>query len=116
MTKYEQRKIKVISHTLKRAAGRANPWPIGVDTDYVIKIGEKQGWCCALTGDKLSFTPGVRRKNPKICTIDRINSKKGYIPGNIQLTTWYANEFKRNYSNTKMFNMCKKILKHGAKI
>lgn len=105
-----------LTFTLKRAANRKNPWPMGIDVKYAMDIGERQKWRCAITGDKLSFTRGVGRKNPKICSVDRINSSKGYVPGNIQLVTWQANQIKGKFSTREFISLCRKAVNHRSKL
>jgi len=105
-------KDKFLDRCLKRAAGRDNPQPIEIDVEYLIKIGKKQKWKCALTGVDLQFVPGKGKKNPYICTIDRIDSTKGYVTRNIQLLSWIANQCKGTYKQVEFVQMCMEVAKH----
>lgn len=61
---------------------------------------EKQNNKCALTGDLITEST---------MSIDRIDSNHGYTEGNIQLTTWEANRFKRDYTEKELFHLALKI-------
>lgn len=100
---------------MTRAANRGSKSQvIEVDLDYVYKVGSSQDFLCALTGDELEFTRGGEKWlgkwcNPKSCTIDRIDSAKGYIKGNIQLITWKANCLKQHLDNDEFIEFCKDV-------
>lgn len=108
-------RIAFLRQNLSRAANRGNlSQLITVSPDYCFEIGEEQNWECALTGDELEFTRGGytwlgKWCNPQSCTIDRIDSSKGYIVGNIQLVTWEANCLKQNVHNDAFIAFCKAV-------
>ena len=60
---------------------------------------------CAYSGVKLEFTFNSKYK----ISIDRIDSAKGYIDGNIQLLGWIVNQAKSNLSENQFFEMVKSI-------
>lgn len=64
---------------------------------------EQQNYKCALTGDPITELT---------LSIDRIDSNKGYIEGNIQLTTWEANERKSNFQSDAFIDFCTKVYLH----
>lgn len=100
---------------LIRAANRGNAsQEIKVSLDYVYHVGASQDFLCALTGDELEFTRGGQYWmgkwcNPYSCTIDRIDSSKGYVEGNIQLITWKANCLKQHLDNQEFIDFCKDV-------
>ena len=107
--------LTFLAANLRRAANRADrSQPIEIDLDYVYNIGASQDFFCAMTGDDLEFTRGGsywmgKWCNPKSCTIDRIDSSKGYVKGNIQLVTWKANCLKQNEDNSDFIEFCKDV-------
>lgn len=105
---------KLIKKILKKAQSRENPHEVSVDVEYIMKIGDKQGWCCALSGTPMQFVSGVGKKNPYILTIDRKDSSKGYVKNNIQLLVWQVNYAKGNYSTKQFIKMCKLVVKEAA--
>lgn len=104
-----------LAANLRRAANRGNAsQQIQVDLDYVYDIGAGQDFLCALTGVELEFTRGGtdwlgKWCNPNSCTIDRIDSSKGYVQGNIQLITWRANCLKQHLDNDEFIDFCKDV-------
>ena len=112
-------RLKFLRQNLERAARRVSKGQvIDVPLDYLYKIGEKQDWHCALTGKPLEFERGGtywggKWCNPMSCTIDRIDSTKGYIKGNIQLVTWKVNCIKQHFDNADFVNLCKQVAKHN---
>jgi hypothetical protein len=104
---------------LVRAANRGNiSQKITVTLDDVYYVGSSQDFECALTGQQLEFTRGGTRWlgkwcNPNSCTIDRIDSTKGYVKDNIQLVTWKANCLKQAVPNDEFIEFCKDVARHN---
>jgi hypothetical protein len=107
--------LSFLRANLQRAANRLdNAQLIDVSLDYVYSVGSSQDFFCALTGRELEFTRGGQYWlgkwcNPNSCTIDRIDSSKGYVEGNIQLITWQANCLKQNMDNDEFIEFCKDV-------
>lgn len=107
--------LTFLAANLRRAANRGEfSQNIEVDLDYVYSVGASQDFLCALTGDELEFTRGGtywlgKWCNPQSCTIDRIDSNKGYVVGNIQLITWRANCLKQHLNNEEFIEFCKDV-------
>lgn len=71
----------------------------------------KQNRKCALSGIDLYF--GKRNIDNTTASLDRINSSKGYIKGNIQWVHKDINYMKRIYSNQYFIDMCKLIAENN---
>ena len=108
-------RLKFLRENLSRAASRGDySKEISVKLDDVYLIGEKQNWKCAFTGVDLQFERGGTNWggkwcNPFSCTIDRIDSSKGYVKGNIQLVIWKINCIKKDLSDDEFIDLCKKV-------
>ena len=50
---------------------------------------------------------------PYNISIDRIDSSKGYIKGNIQLVCGIVNVMKSDSSEDEFLQLCKKIVEHN---
>lgn len=105
--------LSFLNNNLQRARGRETH-SVSVDVDYVYEIGAHQDFFCALTGDELEFSRGGSKWlgkwcNPYSCTIDRIDSNKGYVKGNIQLITWKANCIKQHVPQDEFIEFCKDV-------
>lgn len=108
-------KATFLRENLARAAKRDNPETIEITVDYLLLLGVKQKWMCNIYGVPLEFVRGGQWWqnnwcNPSSCTIDRIDSDKGYIPGNVQLLTWKANCFKQDFSQEELFEFANSFL------
>jgi len=107
--------LSFLRQNLNRAANRGDySQKIEVSLDYVYSVGADQDFVCALTGNELEFTRGGQMWlgkwcNPNSCTIDRIDSSKGYVEGNIQLITWKANCLKQHLGNEEFIEFCKDV-------
>lgn len=64
---------------------------------------------CALTGWELTMELG-KGNIPTNCSLDRIDSSKGYEPGNVQLVCRAANIAKNTLSVSDFLNLCKAVV------
>lgn len=65
---------------------------------------------CKLSGLTLRFGNSSHNNTS---SLDRIDSSKGYIKGNIQWVHKHINFMKRNYENDYFIDMCKLVAKHN---
>ena len=110
-------RLKFLKQNLSRAANRENAWKIDIDVFDCWVLGEKQNWLCAVTNQPLEFTRGGtyfggQWCNPMSCTIDRVDSSKGYIQGNVHLVTWKYNRFKNDYSDDDLKLLCESTVSY----
>ncbi len=61
-----------------------------------VKVPEK----CPVLGIPLFFTNGTRTDNTP--SLDRLDNGKGYIPGNVAVISWRANQIKRDATLTEI--------------
>lgn len=71
-------------------------------------VAERQYYNCALTGLPLKFDTN----NGGDASLDRIDSKLGYITGNIQWVHKDVNRMKQEFSETYLKTLCKLITDH----
>lgn len=78
--------------------------------DVMLKL-EFQNYKCALTGWDLEFTRGgdYDGKNPRGCTIDRIDNSRGYHFSNIQLVCCMPNLVRNKLSISEFKNLCSAV-------
>jgi len=69
-----------------------------LDGPYLLELWEKQGGVCALTGIRMTHQFGDMRA----VSIDRIDSSKGHVRGNIQLICQCVNLMKNEHSNDEV--------------
>jgi len=79
---------------------------LDLDVDFIWDLYVKQEGKCALTGWKISFN-----KSHKLNTVsvDRIDSTKGYLRTNVQLTNKLVNRCKLNCPEDLFYDICKSI-------
>jgi hypothetical protein len=83
--------------------------------EYLWELFLQQDKKCALSGMILSFgtMPNRREtKELKTASVDRINSKLGYIEGNVQWVHAHINIMKNAYDNDYFINLCKIITQY----
>lgn len=75
---------------------------------------DKQNGICPYSGIKLNIPTYKKNHNNPIYTasVDRIDSSKGYIPGNIQFVSTCINYMKNTMSDLDTRLMCKYIAEH----
>jgi len=79
-----------------------------VTLDDIADVMEQQDFRCALTGEPIEF-PEVGHPEQVPASIDRIDSDKGYIKGNIQLVLRKVNMMKQSYSQEEFIEVCRKV-------
>jgi hypothetical protein len=69
---------------------------------------------CPLTGIKIDWSvSGKHMANP---SIDRIDSTKGYVPGNVEIMSCLGNSMKSNATPEQMVHFAKEILKRYGSV
>lgn len=104
-----------ISTIKKRARNKGRDYDISVE--YLLDLFIKQDSKCALSGESITlhrnYTKGNREK--QTASIDRIDSSKGYIEGNIQWVHKDINLMKNNLDENYFKNLCKKVTEYENK-
>jgi hypothetical protein len=69
-------------------------------------LWESQNGICPYTGWKLIHTNEL---NPNKASVDRIDSAKGYFPGNIQFVALIANYAKSTFTENQLLEFCSAV-------
>jgi hypothetical protein len=86
-----------------------------VSDEYLAGLYIKQNKRCALTGFRIPFFCDCRNKNKEtLASLDRINSDKGYVEGNVQWVHKNYNMLKNNWDNVEFIDMCKKVAEYNT--
>lgn len=76
---------------------------------------KSQNGICALSGVEFQDVRRVQKsRNPYRPSIDRIDSKIGYVPGNFQFVCSIVNIMKNRLDETEFIRMCGLISKHRS--
>jgi len=89
-------RVRVFNKFKKSSISRQIYWDLSVDDLFDVFSGN-----CALTGWPISIS-----YKEKTASLDRIDSSKGYIVGNIQWVHTMVNMSKNKYSQEKFVHMC----------
>lgn len=73
---------------------------------------EKQEGRCALTGWPLVIRHSSHGKNRRTASLDRIDSHKGYDPGNIQWVHKDVNQMKWTLTNSRFIEVCQQVAEY----
>lgn len=74
--------------------------------DYLWKLFLKQNGKCSVTGEQLSFGAVSREQSDTTASLDRIDSTKGYLKGNVRWVHKIVNEMKFDLDTNRFFNLC----------
>lgn len=81
--------------------------PVEVSIEYMSKLYEAQNRTCVLSG-----LPLVIRAGSGNASIDRIDSDKGYVAGNVQWVDKRVNIMKNSIPEAEFIELCRLIILH----
>lgn len=100
-----------------KAGARARGIFVGLERDDLLGQFIKQEGRCALTGLEMNWLAkgmrgrGLRSKNAP--SVDRIDSSKDYLPGNIQMVLSVVNLMKNDLPHDAFIEMCRQVATHN---
>jgi len=95
---------------IKRSA-KNRELEFNIDTQYLWDLLLFQNFKCALTGESITVSKNWR-KYEFTASLDRIDSTKGYIPGNLQWVHKIVNRLKSNFQENELYFWVEKIYLH----
>lgn len=96
----------------KRAMKRDMDFSEDVTIDYLVSILSRQEGLCALTGIHMTHGGGM---TDTAMSIDRIDSRIGYIPGNLQLVCHRVNVMKMDMPDDQLWWWAKNLVTHDER-
>jgi len=86
-----------------------------IDLSYLKQIWEEQNGVCPLTGWKLELPRnstywGTKDNKIKRASLDRIDSDKGYVKGNIRFISVMANYCKNEFTDEDVILFCESVI------
>jgi hypothetical protein len=111
-TAYESTLPGMLGRLLSRALSRTKDIrkrkiEFDINKEFLLILWEKQSGKCAISGLQMD----LQKKSLTCVSLDRINSRIGYIKTNVQLVCKWANLAKRDYQNELMIELVAKIRK-----
>ena len=79
--------------------------PFSLTIEYLWNLFQEQNQVCAITGE---YIPSIKE-----ASLDKIDSSKGYIEGNVQWVTQQANLSKHIMTMEQLYEFCRKVLNHA---
>lgn len=98
---YEELGLTRWAHYQKGARDRLIPFDISIETAWDIFVAQNRQ--CALSGTPISLTPKNRTTT---ASLDRIDSSKGYVLGNVQWLHKDVNIMKRSLTDAQFIDFC----------
>lgn len=103
---------------LARRRVRASGRECNITLEYLKELWENQGGRCPYTGWKLDNPSTTNEYNgydlhPKRASLDRIDSARGYVPGNVQFVSVIANYGKRDFREEELLEFCKAVAEYN---
>lgn len=83
-----------------------------ITKEYIYDLFLKQNEKCVLSGEKLILD----ERSGKTASLDRIDSNKGYVEGNVQWVHKDLNTMKWDFSMDEFTNWCKKVANYLTNI
>ena len=98
---------------IKLSATRRNI-PLEISLDFAWELYLKQDRKCALTGWLIEFAKNCYGDNhgETTASLDRINSSKGYVEGNVQWVHKDVNKIKTNLEQSRFIEICQAVSEH----
>lgn len=97
--------LTLTRYTKLQLSARKRNIEFNVSLEYLWNLFESQKQICAITGD---YIPNIEE-----ASLDRIDSSKGYIEGNVQWVTYQANVSKHVMTMEQLYKFCRKVLNHA---
>jgi hypothetical protein len=104
-----------ISHELYNLMKRnaeTKGFKFNVSIKYLWDLFLKQNKKCVFTKIELYFNPSSKELKNRIASLDRIDSRKGYIKGNLQWVHRLVNKIKKNVDDDQFIKICHLVSKN----
>jgi hypothetical protein len=88
---------------------------IDIDIKYIWELYLNQSRKCAISGLDIIFSNKVTERNITTASLDRIDSSKGYIVGNVQWVHKDINKMKMDIPQDEFISYCKIISENYKK-
>jgi hypothetical protein len=100
---------------LKSRSEKKRDLEFNISTEYIWNLLVKQDFKCALTGEPITVSKNWR-KEKFTASLDRIDSTKGYVVGNVQWLHKTVNKLKSNFPEDQLLYWVEKIYNHNNKL
>ncbi len=95
-----------------RISAKRRNIPFKVSVKDMWELFLKQDRKCALSGESLHFSPKQEWGSKTNASLDRIDSSKGYVKGNVQWVTKNVNIAKQSMTQNEFIRVCELVTEH----
>lgn len=104
---------------LLKARGRPHGETTDLDLPYLKALWESQAGQCALSGITMNLPSGVGewmadKHNPWKPSLDRVDSSRGYVRGNVRFVTLIANLCKQSFTDDVVLTFAEAVVRQHA--
>lgn len=94
---------------------------VSITIEYILDLLKKQEYRCALSGmplimSKTFSTDRTNKVSSTTASLDRIDSSKGYVLGNVQWVHKDINIMKNKFDQNYFIDVCKKIIQKNQNL
>ena len=86
-----------------------------ITIEYAWNLFLEQNRKCALSGEPLTMWGKINGKYQGTASLDRIDSSKGYVEGNVQWVDKKIQQMKRNMLDGDFIDVCEKVARYQKK-
>lgn len=97
----------ILGVSLRNAAKNRNQI-VTATVDDLMAIWRAQDGKCAISGMTMTWAQG--KLMPRSLSIDRIDSRTGYVPGNIRLVCFSVNAFRQQMTDEELYDFASAIV------
>jgi hypothetical protein len=101
---------------IKRAALHyRKPIAFDITIEYLWRMFLRQKRCCALSGLQIHFSPKAKGDHTgyRSASLDRIDSSRGYVRGNVQWVHKDINLMKRTLPQERFIELCTNVARRN---
>jgi hypothetical protein len=100
--------VSVSYYTRVKHSAKVRGLSFSLTIKQLADLFQEQGGCCALTGTPLVFMPSSRKGNTT-ASLDHIDNKIGYEPGNVRWVHKVINNMRGSLTTEEFIEWCKKV-------
>lgn len=108
---YKNISLSYVARIQRRAKVRNREYDL--TPEYLNRLYLKQNKRCAFSGMEIGFDKeSAARERNITASLDRIDSTKGYVKGNVQWVFKDFNKMKQSFDDVTFFQLCKEVAIH----
>ena len=103
----DNRRKGIFTWYLNKAKNRKHDFDL--TEDYLQSLWDTQEGICPITNYKMPLYNSKEKNTPYTASLDRIDSNKGYVKGNVQFVCYSANLAKQAFTNNQILEFFKSV-------